>query len=124
MAREKYPNAKILAHPECSVEVTKLADYVGSTSGIMNYAKKSDDKQFVIVTEKGVADRLKRDCSDKEFILIKDSLVCPNMKWNTLEDIYNCLKNETNEIFVDKEISDRAYSCIEKMLNVSNAGVR
>ena len=46
------------------------------------------------------------------------------MKWNTLEDIYNCLKNETNEIFVDKEISDRAYSCIEKMLNVSNAGVR
>lgn len=118
-AREKYPQAKILAHPECSVEVTKIVDFVGSTKEIMKYATESEEKQFVIATEKGVVDRLTRDNPQKEFILIKESLVCPNMKWNTLEDIYNVLKNETNEIFVDKEIAKKAVGCIDKMLEVS-----
>lgn len=117
-ARVKYPDAKILAHPECHKEVCKLADFVGSTSQIMDYAMKSEDKTFVIATEKGVVDRLKRDCPRKEFILIKDSIVCPNMKCNSLEDIYNVLKNETNEIFVDEEISKKALGCIDKMLEV------
>ena len=95
-AREKYPNALVLAHPECHKEVCLRADYVGSTTGIMKYAMESDKKQFVIATEKGVVDRLQRDCKDKEFILIKDNIVCPNMKRNSLEDIYNVLKNETD----------------------------
>lgn len=123
-AREKYPNAKILAHPECSVEVTTLADFVGSTKEIMQYAKESDEKQFVIATEKGVVDRLKRDYPEKEFILIKDNIICPNMKWNTLEDIYNCLKNKNNEIFVDEEISKKAVKCIDRMLEISKIGVK
>lgn len=116
--RKRYPNAKILAHPECHKEVCRLADYVGSTKQIMNYAKDSDEKTFVIATEKGVVERLTRDYPEKEFILIKDNVVCPNMKCNTLEDIYEVLKNETNEIFVDEEISKKALGCIDRMLEV------
>ena len=97
-ARKKYPDADVLAHPECHKEVVKLADYVGSTTGIMKYAAESPKKQFIIATEKGVADRLKRDYPQKEFILIKDNIICPNMKWHTLDDIYNALKNEQHEI--------------------------
>lgn len=118
-ARKKYPNAKILAHPECHQEVVKLADYVGSTTGIMKYAIESSEKQFVIATEKGVVDRLKRDYPDKEFILIKESVICPNMKWHTLEDIYNSLKEEQHEITVAPEIAQKAVSCIDKMLKIS-----
>ena len=118
-AREKYPNAKILAHPECHQEVVKLADYVGSTTGIMKYAIESDNKQFIIATEKGVVDRLKRDYPDKEFILIKDNIICPNMKWHTLQDIYDALEKEQHEITVDAEVAKKAVNCINRMLEVS-----
>lgn len=118
-AREKYPNAKVLAHPECHQEVVKLADYVGSTTGIMKYAIESDNKQFIIATEKGVVDRLKRDYPDKEFILIKDNIICPNMKWHTLQDIYDALEKEQHEITVDAEVAKKAVNCINRMLEVS-----
>ena len=118
-ARIKYPSAKILAHPECHQSVTALADFVGSTTEIMKYAKESDNKQFVIATEKGVVDRLKRDYKDKEFILIKDNIICPNMKWHTLDDIYNALLYEQHEIFVDEQIASKALKCINRMLEVS-----
>lgn len=118
-AKEKYPNAKVLAHPECHKEVVKLADYTGSTTGIMKYAIESDAKQFIISTEKGVVDRLKRDYPEKEFILIKDNIICPNMKWHTLEDIYNALKNEEHEINVEEEVAQKAIKCIDRMLEVS-----
>lgn len=118
-ARKKYPDADVLAHPECHKEVVKLADYVGSTTGIMKYAAESPKKQFIIATEKGVADRLKRDYPPKEFILIKDNIICPNMKWHTLDDIYNALKNEQHEINVEKEIAQKAIKCIDRMLEVS-----
>lgn len=118
-ARKKYPNAKVLAHPECHQEVVKLADYVGSTTGIMKYAIESDNKQFIIATEKGVVDRLKRDYPDKEFILIKDNIICPNMKWHTLQDIYDALDKEQHEITVDAEVAKKAVNCINRMLEVS-----
>lgn len=118
-AREKYPDAPVLAHPECHQTVTKLADYVGSTTGIMKYAIESDKKQFIIATEKGVVDRLQRDYPDKEFILIKENIICPNMKWHTLIDIYNALEKEEHEIDVDKEIASKALNCIDSMLEVS-----
>lgn len=118
-ARKKYPEAKVLAHPECHKEVVKLADYTGSTTGIMKYAAESEAKTFIIATEKGVVDRLQRDYKDKEFILIKDNIVCPNMKWNTLEDILNVLETEHNEIDIDKEIAQKALRCIDRMLDVS-----
>ncbi len=114
--RKKYPNALVLAHPECHNTVTDLADYVGSTTGIMNFVKCSDNKEFVIATEQGVTDRLKRDYPDKIFIPIKENLICPNMKMTSLEDIYNVLENETNEITVDEEIAQKAVKCIDRML--------
>lgn len=116
--RKDYPNAKLLIHPECHTEVSKRADYVGSTSGIMNYVKNSDEKQFIIGTEQGVTDRLTRDYPDKEFISIKENLVCHNMKFNTLEDIYETLLNERNEIFVDEDIINKSQKCISRMLEV------
>ena len=121
-ARKEYPNALILAHPECHTEISKLADFVGSTKDIMEYAKQSKEKQFVIATEEGVVDRLNRDSKlynwDKEFILINPNIVCPNMKQNTLEDIYNVLLHETNEITISEEISKKAVISIERMLEV------
>lgn len=118
-ARKRYPNAEILAHPECHTEVSKLADFVGSTKEIMTYAQNSKNKQFVIATEKGVADRLKRDYPQKEFILIKDNIVCQNMKWNSLEDIYNSLLNEENEIEISEEVFTKAKRTIDRMLGVN-----
>ncbi len=121
-AREKYPDAPVLAHPECHQSVTQLADYVGSTTGIMKYAAESNEKRFIIATEKGVVDRLTRDYPDKEFILIKENIICPNMKWHNLIDIYNALEKEEHEITVDNEIAAKALKCIDRMLEVS-AGV-
>ena len=117
--REKYPNAKILIHPECKPKVSNLGDYVGSTSGIINYVKNSEHNQFVIVTEKGVVDRLRRDYPDKEFILIKNNMLCESMKLTTLEEILHSLENEVNEITLDEEIRQASAGCIEKMLKVS-----
>ncbi len=118
-AKKKYPEAKVLAHPECHKEVAILADYVGSTTGIIKYAAESPAKQFIIATEKGVVDRLKRDYPQKEFILIKDNIICPNMKWHTLDDIYNALKNEQHEINVAGDVAQKALRCIDRMLEVS-----
>lgn len=118
--RKKYPKALLLAHPECREEFLSKADFVGSTTGIMKYVKNSNDNEFIIATEKGVIDRLKRDYPQKHFYSICDNpVVCPSMKLNTLEDIYNALKNENEEINVDREISNKALNCIERMLEVS-----
>ena len=118
-ARKKYPNALVLAHPECHQEVVKMADYVGSTTGIMKYAIESDNKQFILATDKGVVERLQRDYVDKEFILIKENIVCPNMKWHTLQDIYNALDKEQHEISVDENIAKNAVECSIHMLEIS-----
>lgn len=123
-ARKNYPDALILAHPECHFEVLKLADFVGSTKEIMEFAKKSDKKQFVIATEKGVVDRLERDNrldgGDKKFILINPNIVCPNMKQNSIKDIYDALLNEQHEITVDENIRVKAKACIDRMLAIGS----
>jgi quinolinate synthase len=118
-ARKKYPEALILAHPECHMSVSSIADYVGSTTGIMKYVKESKKKSFVIATEQGVTDRLKRDYPDKEIISIKNNLVCPNMKMTSLEDILYVLETEENEIFVKEDIAQKAVRCLDAMLEVS-----
>ena len=122
--RKKYPDALVLAHPECHQSVSSIADFVGSTTAIMDYAIKSPNKQFIIATEKGVVDRLKRDYPEKEFILVKENIICPNMKWHTLTDIYNSLVNEEHEINEDKETAEKALKCIDRMLNVSKIGAK
>lgn len=118
-ARKAHPNALVLAHPECHMSVSDMADYVGSTTGIMKFAKESDNKSFIIATEQGVVDRLKRDLSDKEIIPVKDNVVCPNMKMTSLEDILGVLETEKNEINVDADIAEKAVKCIDRMLEVS-----
>lgn len=117
--KEKYPDAPVLVHPECHQAIVDLADYVGSTTGIMKFAAQSDKKEFIIATELGVVERLKRDFPEKEFILASHKAICPNMKWNHLEDVFNALKYEQHEITVDEEIAKKAYSSISRMLEVS-----
>lgn len=118
-ARKAHPNALVLAHPECHMSVSDMADYVGSTTGIMKFAKESDNKSFIIATEQGVVERLNRDLSDKEIIPVKDNVVCPNMKMTSLEDILEVLETEKNEINVDADIAEKAVKCIDRMLEVS-----
>ena len=125
-AKEKYENALVLVHPECRPEVVDLADFVGSTTQIFDYAKKTSNKEYIICTEKGVVDRLERDYKDKKFYLVNDRIVCHNMKQNSLEDILNSLENEEHEVSVNAEISKLALNSINKMIsiNASNAGSR
>ena len=118
-ARKKYPDALVLAHPECHMSVSSIADYVGSTTGIMKYVAKSKNKEFIIATEQGVVDRLKRDYPNKKIIPIKNNIICPNMKMTTLEDILHVLDTEENEIFVNKDIAQKAVRCLDRMLEVS-----
>lgn len=120
VAKNLYKNAKVLTHPECKKEVTILSDYVGSTTGIMKYvADNQNIDEFIIVTEKGVVDRLRRDYPFKKFYLIKEEVICPSMKTNRLEDIYNALNEEKYEVIVDEVIAKKAYACIDRMLQVS-----
>ena len=118
-SRLEHPNSKILAHPECHQTVSEMADFVGSTKEIMEYVKNTDFKEYTIATEKGVFDRLQRDYKDKTFYLLSEKLVCQNMKWNTLDDIYNSLLREEHEITLNKETSEKAVSCINRMFEIT-----
>ena len=116
--RKLHEGALVLTHPECHEEVVKRSDFTGSTTQIMNFVKNSKEKKFVIATEIGVKERLERDYPDKEFYLISNKAVCPNMKWHKLEDILNSLVNEEYEIKVDSEIAEKALLPIERMINL------
>ncbi len=122
-ARVNYPNAVVLAHPECNQEVVEESDFVGSTKQIMDFVLKTDYKQYVIATEKGVVDRLNRDSKNnnwnKEFILINETIICPDMKKNTLQDILHVLETEENEIILDDEIIKTGRKCIDKMFELT-----
>ena len=118
-SRLEHPNSKILAHPECHHTVSALADFVGSTKEIMEYVSKTNFREYTIATEKGVYDRLQRDYQNKTFYLLKDTLVCQNMKWNTLDDIYNALLREEHEITLDLEMSRKAVACIDRMFEIT-----
>ena len=117
--KKLYPNAKVLVHPECKKELTDLADYVGSTTGIMNYVKESLDTEFIIVTEIGVVERLERDYKNKKFIHISDKAVCKSMKYIDLEAILTALKEEKYEINVSEKLIKEALAPIEKMIAIS-----
>ncbi|QQL49363.1 quinolinate synthase NadA [Mucilaginibacter ginkgonis] len=122
--KERYPEAKILAHPECEQAVLDLADYIGSTTGILRYATSSPDKQFIVATEAGILHQMEKDNPDKEFIPAPPNNNCacndcPHMKRNTLEKLYLCLKNEIPEILVPEDIIARAVKPIERMLEIS-----
>lgn len=118
-AKELYPDAELLVHPECVPAVCELADYIGSTSGIMDYAVKSDKKEFIIGTEISIAEHLQYMCPDKTFRILSLKLICPNMKATTLADVYNCLSgNGGEEILLDAETISKARRCIDAMIRL------
>ena len=119
IAREKHPEAKVLVHPECRASVTEQADYAGSTTGIMNYAKESDCKEFIIGTESSIVQHLQFECPDKKFYLLSDRCVCHNMKITTLYDIYNALLGEGGEeIQLSDELIRDAKRPIDRMIEL------
>ena len=117
--KKLYPCAKVMVHPECPAEVSKMADFVGSTTAIIKAVKESDAKEFIIVTEKGVVERLERDCPDKKFVLINEKAVCDTMKLLHLQDILNALENNCYEINVDAQIAKKALKSIDRMISIN-----
>ena len=120
-ARKAHPDARLLVHPECLPEVSGLADYRGSTTGIMDYAKKSDAKEFIIGTENSIVQHLQFACPDKQFYPLSRDCVCHNMKLTTLGDVYQCVKGTGGEeIKLDEEVRIKAKRCIDTMLELGN----
>ena len=107
-AKEEHPNVKVLSHPECSKEVRDLSDYIGSTSGIINYA-----------TEEGVLHQLKKKNPDKKFYF-PEMMVCPNMKKTSLQDVYDALDGKKEEVILDEEIRKKALTSLENMHKLGN----
>jgi quinolinate synthase len=118
-ARAKHPDALLLVHPECQPEVVKAADYVGSTTGIMNFAKNSDAKEFIIGTETSILEHLQFACPDKKFHYLTRDLMCPNMKMTTLADVLGCVKGTAGEVIeLEPEVIAGAKRCIDEMIRL------
>ena len=118
-AKARHPDALLLVHPECRPEVVALADYVGSTTGIMKFAKDSDAKEFIIGTETSIVEHLQFDCPDKKFHYLSRDLMCPNMKITTLADVYHCVKGDGGEVIeLSQEVMDGARRCINEMIRL------
>lgn len=117
IAKEAHPDALLLVHPECRPAVCEQADYIGSTSGIVNYAMESDAKEFIIGTEISIAETLQNACPEKRFYPLAKKLICENMKSTTLMDIYHILKDgEGAEIQLDAKTITKARCCIDRMI--------
>ena len=118
-AKSLHPNALFLVHPECKPEVVEQADFVGSTTAIMKFAKESDAKEFIIGTEISIAEHLACDCPDRQFYQLSSRLLCNDMKATTLVDLYNTLLDGTGkEISLDSDTITKAKVCIDKMLEL------
>jgi quinolinate synthase len=122
--KHKHPNAKLLAHPECQANILEIADYIGSTSGILNYSIKSDCNEFIVATEAGIIHQMQKSSPKKTFITAPPNNSCacndcPHMKLNTLEKLYNCLKYEQPEVLLSAELIEKAKRPIIKMLDLS-----
>jgi len=122
--KENNPKAKFIAHPECEEHILEIADYIGSTTGLLNYTIKNDSKEFIVATETGIIHQMQKASPHKTFIPAppENSCACndcPHMKLNTLEKLYNCLKYERPEITLDKDLIERAVVPIKRMLDIS-----
>jgi quinolinate synthase len=117
-AREKYPEAEILVHPECKPEVIDAVDFVGSTAQILKRVSESSKSEFVIGTEFGISYKLKKDNPGKKFYPLKPDLTCINMKKSAFEDVINSLRYMRHQIEVDENIRNKAYRALERMLEV------
>ena len=123
--REEHPEAKVLVHPECRKPLQLIADKVGSTAALLDYARKSESREFIVVTESGILHEMQKACPEKEFIAApaEDSECqcneCEYMKLNTLEKVAAALRDESPEIEVDEEIAEAAMRPIRRMLELS-----
>lgn len=122
--KERHPEAKFIAHPECEEAVLEMADYIGSTSGLLNYTINNPAKEFIIATEAGIIHQMQKDNPYKTFIPAPPNNSCacndcPHMKRNTLEKLYLCMKNGYPEITVPQDIIEKAVKPIERMLEIS-----
>jgi quinolinate synthase len=119
-----HPDAKLIAHPECKAAILELADYVGSTTGLLNYTIKSSDRKFIVATETGILHQMKKASPGKEFIIVPTDTACscndcPYMKMNTLEKLHACLLNEQPEIKLPSGVIEMAKKPILRMLELS-----
>jgi quinolinate synthase len=114
----QHPDATVMVHPECSTEMRKVADYVGSTSRMCRYAKESSAKNFIVGTEEGILHRLRRENPQKNFYLAYEGAICPNMKLTTLERLYASLKEEKNVVKVPEAVAKKARGSLERMFAV------
>jgi quinolinate synthase len=112
------PEAKVMVHPECTFEMQKEADFVGSTSQMCRYAKECDAKTFIVGTEEGILHRLRKENPQKKFLLAYDEAVCPTMKLNTLERLYTALKEEKYVVTVPEPIAKQARKALERMFEL------
>jgi quinolinate synthase len=122
--KNQYPNAKMIAHPECQASLLDFADFIGSTSALLAYAKKSDAKEFIVATEAGILHQMNKSNPEKLFLPAPPTNSCacndcPHMKLNTLEKLYNCLKYEQPEITLSADLIEKAKKPIIRMLELS-----
>ncbi len=117
--KEQYPDALLIAHPECRLDILEIADYVGSTKQLLEFSKSSSATTFIVATEKGVIHAMEQASPTKKFILASPTLSCVNMKYTTLKDVYECLHAESNEIIVDEQIAESAKKALDQMLELS-----
>ena len=118
-AKNAHKYALFLVHPECTPDVVKHADFVGSTKDIMDFAQNSDAKEFIVGTENSIVEHLSFECPDKKFYPLTKNLVCHDMKLTTLPEILSCLNGETREeILLDEETLRDAKKCIDEMLRL------
>ena len=117
--KEEHPNAEVLAHPECTTATLELADYIGSTAGIIDYASKSDSKEFIIATELGVMYQLETNNPGKKFYSAGSTQTCPNMKKVTLKKVRDCLRDNTGVVEVSDEKRAAALKPLSRMLELA-----
>jgi quinolinate synthase len=120
----EHPDAKLIAHPECKAQVLELADFIGSTTSMLNFTGSDDARKYIVATETGILHQMKKNSPDKEFIIVPTDETCacndcPYMKLNTMEKLYKCILNETPEIILDEATIARAREPINKMLDIS-----
>lgn len=123
--KERHPNAKLIAHPECEDSVLQLADFIGSTTALLNFTKSDTSNSYIVATESGILHQMTIANPNKQFIPAPPNNNCacndcPHMKLNTLEKLYNCLKFEAPELVLSKDLIDKAKAPIIKMLDISH----
>jgi quinolinate synthase len=116
----QHPDAVAMAHPECSSEMRKVADFIGSTSKMCRYANESPAKEFIVGTEEGILHRLRKENPKKNFYLAYEGAICPNMKLTTLDRLYASLKEEKNVVKVPEAVANKARASLERMFEVKS----